>query len=147
MPPAGMPRPDPTTYESMAAWLEHELDRDASRHTPPPGLHRLNRTEYTNVVRDLLDLADRPGEYLPSDDSTAGFDNIAGALGYFVDARRGVCHGGPEDRPAGAGRPEEPTLVVYRILAKIRQQDYHIEGFPLGTRGGLLVVALVSVRR
>ena len=81
MPPSGMPRPDPTTYESMAGWLERELDRTASPHTPPPGLHRLNRTEYANVVRDLLDLDIDPAKYLPSDDSTAGFDNIAGALG------------------------------------------------------------------
>jgi hypothetical protein len=55
MPPAGMPRPDPATYQSMSAWLESELDRHATTYTPPPGLHRLNRTEYANSVRDLLD--------------------------------------------------------------------------------------------
>src|SRR2546422_299525 len=49
MPPAGMRRPDPATYEAMTAWLENELDRTAVTHLPPPGLHRLNRTEYANV--------------------------------------------------------------------------------------------------
>src|SRR6185503_655052 len=81
MPPAGMPRPDPVTYQSMAVWLEQELDRHAPTHTPSPGLHRLNRTEYANVIEDLLGLPIDPAKYLPSDDSTAGFDNIAGALG------------------------------------------------------------------
>src|SRR5712692_11097706 len=81
MPPAGMPRPDPAAYESTAAWLETELDRNRRPHTPPPGLHRLNRTEYANAIRDLLDLPIDPAKYLPSDDSTSGFDNIAGALG------------------------------------------------------------------
>jgi mono/diheme cytochrome c family protein len=56
MPPAEMRRPDPATYQSMVAWLEGELDRDAPPYTPSPGLHRLNRTEYANSILDLLDL-------------------------------------------------------------------------------------------
>src|SRR5262249_57797002 len=81
MPPANARRPEPATYKGFITWLENELDRTAVTYTPPPGLHRLNRTEYANVVKDMLDLDIDPGKYLPSDDSTHGFDNIAGALG------------------------------------------------------------------
>src|SRR3984885_1809533 len=77
MPPSGMPRPAWNTYESMVGWLEGELDKTASTHLPPPGLHRMNRTEYANVIHDLLALDIDPTKYLPSDDSTRGFDNIA----------------------------------------------------------------------
>src|SRR5580658_7611588 len=80
MPPSGLPRPAWNTYESMVAWLEGELDKNASTHLPAPGLHRLNRTEYANAVHDLLALDIDPAKYLPTDDSTRGFDNIAGAL-------------------------------------------------------------------
>jgi hypothetical protein len=80
MPPSGMPRPDAAAYESMTAWLKTELDRHAVTRVPPPGLHRMNRTEYANAIRDLLALEIDPSKYLPSDDSTRGFDNIAGAL-------------------------------------------------------------------
>jgi mono/diheme cytochrome c family protein len=51
MPPSGEARPDPATFEALTAWLENELDRNTVRQLPPPGLHRLNRTEYTNVIR------------------------------------------------------------------------------------------------
>src|SRR5207244_2283179 len=57
-----------------------ELDRGAKTHVPPPGLHRLNRTEYKNAIRDLLALDVDATKFLPSDDSTHGFDNQAGTL-------------------------------------------------------------------
>jgi len=56
MPPSGMRRPDPPAYKAFITWLENELDRTGSTYTPPPGLHRLNRTEYANVIKDMLDL-------------------------------------------------------------------------------------------
>jgi mono/diheme cytochrome c family protein len=138
MPPAGMPRPDPVTYESMAAWLEQELDTNAPPHTPPPGLHRLNRTEYANVIEDLLDLPIDPAKYLPSDDSTAGFDNIAGALGISSTLVEAYVTAAQKISRLALGAPEDPTLVVYRTREDTTQ-DYHIEGLPFGTRGGLLV--------
>src|SRR6185436_13688694 len=79
-PPANMRRPDPPAYKGLIAWLENELDRNAGLHAPAPGLHRLNRTEYANAIRDLLDLGIDPATYLPSDDSSNGFDNMAGTL-------------------------------------------------------------------
>src|SRR6185436_13647812 len=81
MPPSGMPRPDPATRESLIGWLESELDRHATPHLPPPGLHRLNRAEYANAIRDLLALEVDATKFLPSDDSAYGFDNMAGTLG------------------------------------------------------------------
>ena len=137
MPPTDMRRPDPATYESMSAWLESELDRNATPYTPPPGLHRLNRTEYANSIRDLLDLPIDPAKYLPSDDSTSGFDNIAGALGISSTLVEAYVTAAQKISRLALGEPEEPTLVVYRAREDTTQ-DYHIEGLPFGTRGGLL---------
>src|SRR4029077_17720765 len=80
MPPTNNRRPDAATMESLIRGMENTLDRAATTHLPPPGLHRLNRTEYTNAIRDLLALDVDATKFLPADDSTRGFDNIAGAL-------------------------------------------------------------------
>jgi hypothetical protein len=138
MPPAGSRRPDRATYQSLISWLENELDRNATVHAPPPGLHRLNRTEYANVLRDLLDLEIDPAKYLPSDDSTHGFDNIAGALGISSTLVEAYVSAASKISRLALGFPEPPTLMVYRAPADTTQ-DYHIEGMPFGTRGGLLV--------
>src|SRR5215475_5232896 len=83
MPPAGARRPDKTSISTFAGWLEGELDRYAAGKPNPgaPALHRLNRTEYANVIRDLLALEMDTTSLLPADDSSYGFDNIASALG------------------------------------------------------------------
>jgi hypothetical protein len=138
MPPAGSRRPDRVTYQSLISWLENELDRNATVHAPPPGLHRLNRTEYANVLRDLLDLEIDPAKYLPSDDSTHGFDNIAGALGISSTLVEAYVSAASKISRLALGFPESPTLIVYRAPADTTQ-DYHLEGLPFGTRGGLLV--------
>src|SRR5262245_28193073 len=78
MPPTNARRPDPATLETMIRWMEGELDKGAASHLPhlpPPGLHRLNRTEYTNAIRDVLGLEVDATKFLPPDDSTSGFDN------------------------------------------------------------------------
>jgi mono/diheme cytochrome c family protein len=138
MPPVGVPRPDAATLESMIAFLEGELDRTAQPHMPPPGLHRLNRTEYANAIRDIFDLSIDAAAYLPSDDSTSGFDNIAGALGLSSTLVEAYVNSAQKISRLALGYPEEPTLVVYRTREDT-SQDYHIEGLPFGTRGGLLV--------
>src|SRR5687767_4960921 len=82
MPPPGIRRPPLTEYEGLRDWLESEVDRKAVTR-PNPGtviLHRLNRTEYANVIRDLLDIEIDPAAFLPADDSARGFDNVAGSL-------------------------------------------------------------------
>jgi hypothetical protein len=105
---------------------------------PPPGLHRLNRTEYANAIQDLLSLEIDPGKYLPSDDSTSGFDNIAGALGISSTLVEAYVSAAQKISRLAIGAPEGPTLVVYRTPENT-SQNYHIEGLPFGTRGGLLV--------
>ena len=84
MPPASRPRPDAETYEGFATWLETELDRVAAARLDPgrtDTFHRLNRSEYHNVIRDLLALEVDVTTLLPADDGSYGFDNIAGVLG------------------------------------------------------------------
>ena len=80
MPPVGMPRPDAAAIEALITSMESELDRSAVAYVPAPGLHRLTSTEYTNAIRDVLGLEVDATKFLPPDDSTHGFDNIAGAL-------------------------------------------------------------------
>jgi len=138
MPPSGMKRPDPATYKGFITWLENELDKDAVAYTPPPGLHRLNRTEYANVIKDMLDLDIDPGKYLPSDDSTHGFDNIAGALGLSSTLVEAYVSAGQKISRLAIGEPATPSLTVYRT-PEDSSQDYHIEGLPFGTRGGMLI--------
>jgi hypothetical protein len=138
MPPSGSRRPDPATYASLIAWLENELDRSAQVYLPPPGLHRLNRTEYANAIRDLLDLEIDSAKFLPSDDSTRGFDNIAGALGISSTLVEAYVSAAAKISRLAIGEAEPPTLVVYRA-PEDTSQDYHIEGLPFGTRGGMLV--------
>src|ERR1041385_7367892 len=82
MPPAKLPRPGKAAADSVVAWLETELDRAAAEH-PNPGrttLHRLNRSEYRNAIRDLLALEIDAASLLPSDSPAYGFDNNADAL-------------------------------------------------------------------
>src|SRR5262249_9278931 len=78
MPPPGMRRPPLAEYEGLRDWLEAEIDRTAAARGINPGyvvLHRLNRAEYANVIRDLLDIEIDPAKFLPPDDSARGFDN------------------------------------------------------------------------
>jgi len=138
MPPAGVRRPDAPVYESMISYLEGELDKNTSVHMPPPGLHRLNRTEYANTMRDMLGLQIDPAAYLPSDDSTSGFDNIAGALGLSSTLVEAYVTAAQKISRLAIGEAEPPTLKVYRT-PEDTSQDYHVEGLPFGTRGGLLV--------
>src|SRR5437667_10903680 len=138
MPPSGIRRPDRETYKGLIAWLENELDRNAGTYTPPPGLHRLNRTEYANVLKDLLDLDIDPAKYLPSDDSTHGFDNIAGALGVSSTLVEAYVSAAQKISRLAIGEAATSSLTVYRT-PEDTSQDYHIEGLPFGTRGGMLV--------
>src|SRR5215472_5129798 len=80
MPPPGMRRPDVTAYTGLTEWLEAEIDHNAKVKPGSVVLHRLNRSEYANAVRDLLGLTIDPEALLPPDDSARGFDNVAGSL-------------------------------------------------------------------
>ncbi len=143
MPPAGNPRPDAATYEAMTVWLETELDKHRVSTMPPPGLHRLNRTEYANAIRDLLGVEVDPSKYLPSDDSTRGFDNIAGALTLSPALLEGYTSAaGKISRMAigdVVGQGDSAAVQVSYRVPEDTSQDYHIEGMPFGTRGGIIV--------
>ena len=138
MPPAGMPRPKPAVFEAAIVWLENELDKHAVANLPPPGLHRLNRTEYKNAIRDLLAVDIDPGKYLPSDDSTRGFDNIAGALTLSPALLEGYTSAAGKISRLAIGDVTAPSQTPYHV-PEDTSQDYHIEGMPFGTRGGMIV--------
>jgi len=138
MPPSGVRRPDPATYEAMTGWLERELDRNGVTTLPPPGLHRLNRTEYANAIHDLLALEIDPAKFLPSDDSTRGFDTIAGALSLSPALLEGYTAAAGKISRMAVGTVQDATETTYRAPSDT-SQDYHIEGLPFGTRGGLVV--------
>jgi mono/diheme cytochrome c family protein len=139
MPPAGSPRPDRTTHDSVVSWLEGELDRSwAAR--PDPGrtepFHRLNRVEYRNAVRDLLDLDLDVSSLLPGDDVSYGFDNIAGVLKLSPTLmERYLSAAQKVSRLAVGTAPRTPTIDYYRITDDL-SQDAQLPGLPLGTRGG-----------
>ena len=137
MPPSGMPRPNPATFESMINYLETELDKHAVSNIPPPGLHRLNRVEYKNSIRDLLAVDIDPAKYLPSDDSTRGFDNVAAALSLSPALIEGYTAAAGKISRIALGDVKEPASITYRVPSDT-SQDYHIDGLPFGTRGGLL---------
>src|SRR5256714_6038609 len=112
MPPSGARRPDKATYDGFIAWLEGELDRNAAPYAPQPGLHRLNRTEYSNVIRDVLDLDVDASAYLPSDDSTHGFDNMAGALGISSTLVEAYVSAAGKISRLAIGEPATPGPLV-----------------------------------
>src|SRR5437899_515366 len=138
MPPTGMRRPDPATLQSLIRWMESELDRSAVTHLPPPGLHRLNRTEYANAIRDLLGLEVDAAKFLPSDDSTHGFDNMAGTLAMSPALIEAYLSAAGKISRLAIGDVTAPTQVVYGVPSDT-EQNYHIEGLPFGTRGGMLI--------
>jgi hypothetical protein len=138
MPPSGMERPDPATREALISWMEKELDRSSVTYLPAPGLHRLNRTEYTNAIRDVLNLQVDATKFLPSDDSTRGFDNIAGALTLSPALMEAYLSAAGKIARLAVGDVSAPTQAVFEVPADTAQ-NYHIEGLPFGTRGGILI--------
>src|SRR5688572_27561177 len=142
MPPAGSPRPDKAAHDAFVQWVEGELDAAAAAR-PDPGrtepFHRLNRTEYRNAIHDLLDLDINVASLLPPDDASYGFDNIAGVLKMSPTLlERYLAAAVRISRTAVGTAPPSPTVDYYR-LADDLQQDTHLEGLPLGTRGGISI--------
>jgi mono/diheme cytochrome c family protein len=142
MPPAGMPRPDRATLDGLAGWLETQLDLAAAAR-PNPGrtepLHRLNRAEYRNAVRDLLGLDLDVAPLLPPDDSSYGFDNIAGVLKLSPTLmERYLSAAQKVSRLAVGSAGPSPAIDYFRVIDDL-SQDRHVDGLPLGTRGGMRV--------
>ncbi|MCH8266350.1 MAG: DUF1592 domain-containing protein [Acidobacteria bacterium] len=142
MPPAGMPRPDKAAYDSLAAYLEAELDRAAAAHPNPgrPVLRRLNRAEYANAIRDLVALEIDSTSLLPTDESAHGFDNIGDALSVsplllerYLSAARKIS------RLAIGDSTIRPVFETYDVPRYLMQEDRTSEDLPFGSRGGVAI--------
>jgi mono/diheme cytochrome c family protein len=144
MPPPGRPRPDAATYRAVASWLERDVDR-AWEAAPNPGriaaVHRLNRAEYNNVVRDVfaIDLDVRP--LLPGDETADGsFDNFADSLSISTaHLERYLSVARQVTRLAVGMPPSRPGLERFEIPLFVMQDDRQSEDLPLGSRGGIAV--------
>jgi mono/diheme cytochrome c family protein len=141
MPPQGMPRPDKAAIEGLTSYLETALDRSyaANPNPGPATMHRLNRAEYANAIRDLLALDVDATALLPPDDESSGFDNIAEVLKVSPSLmERYLSASWNISREAIGDSRITPNTATYRVKPDL-SQDQHIEGLPLGTRGGILV--------
>ena len=138
MPPPGMGRPPLEDYEALRDWLEAEIDRTASLNPGTKVLHRLNRTEYANAIRDLLDLEIDAAMFLPPDDSSRGFDNIAGSLTISPTLLETYVTAATKIARMAVGYWRTPTESLY-IKRTDSSQNQRLEGLPFGTRGGMAV--------
>ncbi|MGY8690633.1 MAG: DUF1587 domain-containing protein, partial [Verrucomicrobiales bacterium] len=138
MPPRDKMRPDEATYEAVIDWLTRNLDAHAAA-DPKPGrvetFRRLNRTEYQNAIRDLVGVEIDAAGLLPKDEESHGFDNVTvGTLSpslvdRYISAAQKICRlavGTPSSTPGGDTFRLRPDFT----------QEKHIEGLPIGTRGG-----------
>src|SRR5437879_7015634 len=140
MPPQGMPRPNGATYEALTLALESELDRAAAAKPKlsTPGVHRLNRTEYANAIRELLSLDIDPAAYLPADDSSYGFDNVVSGLQVSPALVEGYVSAASKLSRLALGHETAPARKIYYAREDYSQEE-HVDGLPFGTRGGMLV--------
>jgi len=140
MPPLSAERrPDLDTYERLAAWLETQLDAKAATPRMSAALRRLNRAEYANSIRDLLDLDVDVAALLPPDDSAYGFDNNADLLG--VSPALLERYLSAADRVSALAVGDMKTAVgaqTYTVPGD-KSQALHLDGLPLGTVGGMAV--------
>jgi hypothetical protein len=139
MPPPGRARPSPPVVDGLTSHLETALDAIESAHPDPgaPLLHRLNRAEYANAIRDLLTLDVDAAVLLPPDDAASGFDNVADVLGVSPALmERYLAAAGEISASAVGDRAMLANSRTYHVAPDTSQSE-HVEGLPLGTRGGL----------
>src|SRR5499433_2351753 len=148
MPPAGMPRPDAATYEALVKYIETGRDRLAET-KPNPGrttLHRLNRTEYANAIRDLFALEIDVAELLPADDIGYGFDNIGDVLQVSPVLMERYLSAARKISRAAVGDTAIPvSYQTYTVPHGLIQLDRLSEAAPVGSRGGTIVRHLFPV--
>lgn len=140
MPPEGSPRPDAATSAALAGFIETRLDRAAAERPNPgrPLVHRLNRVEYANAIRDLLALDIDPTAILPPDDSADGFDNIATALSLSPALLERYLATAAKISALAVGSPKiTASSETYKVRGDVSQVG-HLEGMPIGTRGGVV---------
>ncbi|MSO20875.1 MAG: DUF1592 domain-containing protein [Acidobacteria bacterium] len=142
MPPTGAPRPPADFYNSLATYLETELDLAAAAHPHPgrPVIRRINRTEYANAVRDLLGLELRVEDMLPADEISSGFDNIASVLTVSpMLMERYMLAAGKISNLALGVSSAQPAEETYTISKLVMQEDRAGEDLSFGSRGGIAV--------
>jgi mono/diheme cytochrome c family protein len=142
MPPPGASRPQEADYAGFTTWLANSLDQAWSSRGATPGrfvVHRLNRTEYANAVRDLLAIDVDIRSLLPSDGGDFGFDNIAAALRTSPLLLERYVTAAQRISTLAIGNPKELPGTIEYSMPREFSQNTHIEGLPLGTRGGTLV--------
>src|SRR5579871_508345 len=142
MPPPGAPRPDEATYQALVSAIEGERDRlvDARPNPGRPTLHRLNRAEYANAVRDLLALEVDVSELLPADDAGYGFDNIGDVLTVSPALlEKYLLAAGKISRQAVGDVTMPAAYQTYDIPHALRQEDRMGEEMPVGSRGGTAI--------
>ena len=140
MPPDGRPRPAQAAVGGLVSWLEAEIDQAAAAMPNPgrPVLHRLNRAEYANAIRDLLAVEIDGASLLPPDDSAYGFDNIAGILTVSPALLERYMSAAEKIAQLAVGDPSvRPVVDVYRVSHNVRQEDRASEDLPWATRGGI----------
>jgi cytochrome c551/c552 len=139
MPPIGMPRPDAASLNSLAGYLETTLDKAAADH-PNPGrtlVHRLNRTEYANAIKDILNLEVDASALLPPDDSADGFDNMAQMLTISPALLERYLAASAKITRYAVGDPAVGVQSnTYRPRPDL-SQNQHVDGTPIGTLGGI----------
>jgi hypothetical protein len=142
MPPPGMPRPALATTKAFAGQLETAVDQAAVLHPNPgrPALHRLNRTEYSNVVRDLLGVDTDVTALLPTDDMSHGFDNMADVLTISPALMQGYIRAAGKISREAVGDPGALALTQTYSIPRTTAQTRHVPGTPFGTRGGMSIV-------
>src|SRR5436190_5644000 len=140
MPPQGMPRPNAAAYEALTVALEAELDRAAAAKPKlgAAGVHRLNRTEYANAIRDLIGLEIDPAAFLPADDTSYGFDNVVSGLQISPALVEGYVSAASKLSRLALGHETAPSRKIYYAREDYSQED-HVDGLSFGTRGGMLV--------
>ncbi len=142
MPPAGMPRPDEATASRFVSSLETALDGAAAARPDPgrPAIHRLNRDEYANAIRDLLALEVDTHVLLPGDDSGYGFDNTADSLRMSSGLLERYLSSAKKISRLAVGDPTiPPGLVTYSTSRSLVQNDRMSEDLPFGSRGGIAI--------
>jgi hypothetical protein len=141
MPPLGMPRPAESEYAAFTSWLATSLDR-AWEGKATPGryvVHRLNRAEYANAVRDLLAVDLDVSALLPTDGADFGFDNIATALKTSPLLLEGYVNAAQRVAAMAVGDPEVRPTAVEHLISREFSQNGYIDGLPLGTSGGTVI--------
>jgi hypothetical protein len=140
MPPQGAPAPSETERAALVAWIGNELDRVEVQHPHPGsvGVHRMNRAEYANAIRDLLDLQIDAAALLPPDDSTFGFDNIADTLGASPALVEQYLSAAGKIASLAIGDPATGPAAEVINVRQDESQNVPVAGLPVGTEGGVL---------